>query len=77
MQFSITTTLLSLALATVGLAAPAANPSAAEVVQRDTDTKPFDWNEGWDGKVTPIEEIGEDVTVSLPLILQVFVCSTC
>ena len=66
MQFSISAAILSLALATLCSAAPTATPSSIDIVERDPKhhTKPYDWYKNWDGEVTPIEEIGEDVTVS-------------
>lgn len=59
MQFTISTSLVTLALAALVAAAPAAGAAPSGEV---------DWKVkyGWDGKVTPIEEIGEVVGVSCP-----------
>ena len=80
MRFSIPATLFSLALATLGLAAPT-NPSEADIGQRSTDVldvdDPYDWKTkyGWDGKITPIEEIGEDVSPVSIYLLFFLSCS--
>ncbi|KAF8451888.1 hypothetical protein BDZ91DRAFT_750171 [Kalaharituber pfeilii] len=59
MHFPISVTIISLALASLGLAAPAASPAEVELGQRSPNPD-VDWKTtlGWDGKVTPVEEIG-------------------
>ena len=66
MQFSVFAAILPLALATLCSTAPTANSASADIVERAPKhhTKPYDWYKNWDGEVTPIEEIGEDVAVS-------------
>ena len=63
MKFAITATIATLFLANLGFAAPAASPDVESLEQRSPDE---DWKTklGWDGKVTPIEELGEVVSVS-------------
>lgn len=63
MKFAITATLLSLALANLGLAAP-----AATVDERSPNPAADDWKTkvGWDGKVTPLEHIGTIVDPGKP-----------
>ncbi|KAF8461641.1 hypothetical protein BDZ91DRAFT_765624 [Kalaharituber pfeilii] len=57
MHFPLCATFISLAIASLGLAAPASNASVG-IGQRSPN--PDDWKTtlGWDGIVTPIEQIG-------------------
>jgi len=66
MKFAITATIACLALANLGFAAPAASPVAADGIDQRSPNPEVDWKTklGWDGKVTPIEKIGEIVSVS-------------
>ena len=70
MKFAITATIASLALANLGFAAPAASTPAADSLGQRSPSPEVDWKTklGWDGKVTPIEEIGEIVSVSFLLL---------
>lgn len=66
MKFAITTIIASLALANLGFAAPAASPASAESLGQRSPNPEVDWKTklGWDGTITPIEKIGEIVSVS-------------
>ena len=66
MKFAIATIVASLALATLGFAAPAPNAAAAGGVEQRSPNPEVDWKTklGWYGKITPVEEVGETVSVS-------------
>lgn len=61
MRFAISAALFSLALAALGAAVPTAN-HPTEIVEKRSPSKYDD--KDWDGKVIPLEEFGEVVTVS-------------
>lgn len=74
MKFTITTTIAFLTLAKLGLAAPwppaspvaiAADADGLAIGQRSPNPE-VDWKTklGWDGKVTPIKNVGEIISVS-------------
>ncbi|RPB24389.1 hypothetical protein L211DRAFT_867760 [Terfezia boudieri ATCC MYA-4762] len=74
MKFSITATIAALVLAQLGFAAPVASPAAADGLEQRTPNPEEDWKTklGWDGKITPIEEIGEIVSVSRFVLTVIF-----
>jgi len=63
MKLAITAIIASVALASLGFAAPAAGPAAADHLVQRSPNPEVDWKTklGWDGIVTPCDKIGETI----------------